>query len=165
MVEIDLREGANPEVVRAVAAGEVDVAAYVAFPDVQDEGVNAIHWRSDHLVAVVSLQHPLAAGRFMAWFERLKAEGKAKAGQPLQNAGRVISKNGRTLSDGPYAESKEAIGGYFILNVADMGEAIEIAKQCPGLDIGLKVEVRPIAARCAIAERAEEALATANAMA
>ena len=106
-----------------------------------------------------------AAGRFMAWFERLKAEGKAKAGQPLQNAGRVISKNGRTLSDGPYAESKEAIGGYFILNVADMDEAIEIAKQCPGLDIGLKVEVRPIAARCAIAERAEEALATANAMA
>ena len=37
-----------------------------------------------------------AAGRFMAWFERLKAEGKAKAGQPLQNVGRVISKNGRT---------------------------------------------------------------------
>ena len=106
-----------------------------------------------------------AAGRFMAWFERLKAEGKAKAGQPLQNAGRVISKNGRTLSDGPYAESKEAIGGYFILNVTDMDEAIEIAKQCPGLDIGLKVEVRPIAARCAIAERAEEALTTANAMA
>ena len=106
-----------------------------------------------------------AAGRFMAWFERLKAEGKAKAGQPLQNAGRVISKNGRTLSDGPYAESKEAIGGYFILNVTDMDEAIEIAKQCPGLDIGLKVEVRPIAARCAIAERAEEALASAAAMA
>ena len=106
-----------------------------------------------------------AAGRFMAWFERLKAEGKAKAGQPLQNAGRVISKNGRTLSDGPYAESKEAIGGYFILNVTDMDEAVEIAKQCPGLDIGLKVEVRPIAARCAMAERAEEALATANAVA
>jgi hypothetical protein len=102
-----------------------------------------------------------AAGRFMAWFERLKAEGKAKAGQPLHNAGRVISKNGRTLSDGPYAESKEAIGGYFILNVADMDEAVEIAKQCPGLDIGLKVEVRPIASRCAIAERAEEALAAA----
>src|SRR5688572_9893131 len=102
-----------------------------------------------------------AAGRFMAWFERLKAEGKAKAGQPLRNVGRVISKNGRTLSDGPYAESKEAIGGYFILNVTDMDEAIEIARQCPGLDVGLKVEVRPIAARCAIAERAEEALAAA----
>lgn len=100
-----------------------------------------------------------AAGRFMAWFERLKAEGKAKAGQPLQNVGRVISKNGRTLSDGPYAESKEAIGGYFILNVTDMDEAVEIAKQCPGLDIGLQVEVRPVAARCPMAEHAEEALA------
>lgn len=102
-----------------------------------------------------------AAGRFMAWFERLKAEGKAKAGQPLQNVGRVISKNGRTLSDGPYAESKEAIGGYFILNVTDLDEAVEIAKECPGLDIGLQVEVRPVAARCAMAERAEEALAHA----
>ena len=103
-----------------------------------------------------------AAGRFMAWFERLKAEGKAKAGQPLQNVGRVISKNGRTLSDGPYAESKEAIGGYFILNVTDLDEAVEIAKQCPGLDIGLKVEVRPIASRCAMAERAEAALTNAT---
>jgi hypothetical protein len=104
-----------------------------------------------------------SAGKFMAWFERLKAEGKAKAGQPLQNAGRVISKNGRTISDGPYAESKEAIGGYFILNVSDLDEAIEIAKQCPGLDQGMKVEVRPLAERCPMAERAEEALATATA--
>src|SRR5438874_6092860 len=81
-----------------------------------------------------------AAGRFMAWFEGLKAQGKAKAGQPLQNIGRVISKNGRAISDGPYAESKEAIGGYFILNVSDLVEAIEIAKGCPGLDQGIRVE-------------------------
>ena len=104
-----------------------------------------------------------SAGRFMAWFERLKAEGKAKAGQPLQNIGRVISKNGRTISDGPYAESKEAIGGYFILTVTDLDEAIEIAKGCPGLDLGMKVEVRPVAARCPMAEHAEEALASATA--
>jgi hypothetical protein len=104
-----------------------------------------------------------SAGKFMAWFERLKAEGKAKAGQPLQNVGRVLSKNGRTISDGPYAESKEAIGGYFILNVSDLDEAVEIAKGCPGLDQGMKVEVRPLAQRCPMAERAEEVLATAMA--
>ena len=104
-----------------------------------------------------------SAGKFMAWFERLKAEGKAKAGQPLQNVGRVISKNGRTISDGPYAESKEAIGGYFILNVSDLDEALEIARQCPGLDYGIKVEVRPLAERCPMAERAEEALAASAA--
>ena len=104
-----------------------------------------------------------AAGKFMAWFERLKLEGKAKAGQPLQNVGRVISKNGRTLSDGPYAESKEAIGGYFILTVSNLDEAIEIAKQCPGLDQGMKVEVRPLAERCPMAEHAEQALTAAMA--
>lgn len=106
-------------------------------------------------------QMQASAGKFMAWFERLKAEGKAKAGQPLQNIGRVISKNGRTISDGPYAESKEAIGGYFILTVSDLDEAIEIARGCPGLDYGIKVEVRPVAERCPMAERAEQALATA----
>src|SRR3954469_22194373 len=99
-----------------------------------------------------------AAGRFMAWFERLKKEGKAKAGQPLQNVGRVIAKNGRTISDGPYAESKEAIGGYFILTVGSLEEAIEIAKDCPGLDLGIRVEVRPLAERCPMMEHAEEAL-------
>ena len=104
-----------------------------------------------------------AAGRFMAWFERLKTEGKAKAGQPLQNVGRVISKSGRTLSDGPYAESKEAIGGYFILNVTDLDEAVEIAKQCPGLDYGIDVEVRPVAEQCAARARVNEALAQAMA--
>jgi hypothetical protein len=102
-----------------------------------------------------------AAGRFMAWFERLKKEGKAKAGQPLQNVGRVIAKNGRTISDGPYAESKEAIGGYFILTVGSLEEAIEIAKDCPGLDLGIRVEVRPLAERCPMMEHAEEALVAA----
>ena len=101
-------------------------------------------------------------GQFMAWFERLTREGKAIGGAPLENEGKIVSgSRGRTVSDGPFAESKEAIGGYFILNVTDLDEAVEIAKQCPGLDIGLQVEVRPVAARCAMAERAEEALAHA----
>ncbi len=53
--------------------------------------------------------------------------------------------NRRTVADGPFAESKEAIGGYFYLTVANENEAIEIAKQCPGLEYGSVVEVRPVA--------------------
>jgi hypothetical protein len=102
-----------------------------------------------------------AAGHFMAWFESLKATGKATAGQPLQREGRVITKNGRTISDGPYAESKEAIGGYFLLNVTSMEEAVQIAKGCPGLDVGITVEVRPVAERCPMMEHAEQNLAEA----
>ena len=60
------------------------------------------------------------------------------------------------MADGPFAESKEAIGGYFYLTVADENEAIEIAQQCPGLEYGAVVEVRPVADVCSVRQRAEE---------
>ena len=104
---------------------------------------------------------------WMAWFERLKAEGKCVGGHPLEDQGKVVSGKQRAVADGPFAESKEAIGGYFYLTVADENEALEIAKQCPGLEFGSVVEVRPIADICAVKQRAaqysEPALAGATA--
>jgi hypothetical protein len=93
---------------------------------------------------------------WMAWFERLKAEGKCLGGHPLEGEGKVVSGKQRTVADGPFAESKEAIGGYFYLTVADENEAIEIAKQCPGLEHGAVVEVRPVSDVCSIKQRAQE---------
>ena len=93
-------------------------------------------------------------GQFMGWFERLREEGKLRAGQPLEREGKMVSgKKGRTVADGPFAESKEAIGGYFLLQVADLDEAVEIAQQCPILEYGSTVEVRPVADRCPTAEQ------------
>ena len=101
-------------------------------------------------------------GQFMAWFERLTREGKAISGAPLENEGKIVSgSRGRTVSDGPFAESKEAIGGYFMLDVESMEEAIEIARQCPILDYGAKVEVRPVAPQCVQMRKAQQQLATA----
>jgi hypothetical protein len=98
----------------------------------------------------------------MAWFERLKQQGKAMAGQPLEREGKIVSgKNGRTVADGPFAESKEAIGGYFLLQVADLDEAVAIARQCPVLEYGSTVEVRPIAEECPTFRRVKEQLADA----
>ena len=95
-----------------------------------------------------------------AWFERLKQEGKCAGGHPLRDEGKMVSgKKGRTVADGPFAESKEAIGGYFYLHVANEDEAIAIAQQCPGLEYGCIVEVRPVAEMCAVRARAEEHLA------
>ena len=103
---------------------------------------------------------------WMAWFERLKAEGKCVGGHPLEDQGKVVSGKQRAVADGPFAESKEAIGGYFYLTVADENEALEIAKQCPGLEFGAAVEVRPVADTCSIRQRAaqysEQALAGAT---
>lgn len=92
-----------------------------------------------------------------AWFDRLKQEGRCSGGRPLRDEGKIVSgKKGRTVADGPFAESKEAIGGYFYLHVADEAEAVAIAQQCPGLDYGAIVEVRPVAEMCSVRERALE---------
>jgi hypothetical protein len=102
-----------------------------------------------------------AMDQFMAWFERLKQEGKVKVGQPLERTGKIVSgKNGRHVADGPFAESKEAIGGYFLLQADDLDEAVEIAKTCPTLEYGgSTLEVRPIAEECPTFQRVKAQLA------
>jgi len=82
------------------------------------------------------------------WYDGLAREGKVLHGQPLALEGRVVvaGPHGARVTDGPFAETKEVVGGYFMLSVASLDEATEIAKQCPGLPLGLIVEVRPIAA-------------------
>jgi len=89
------------------------------------------------------------AGQWMAWFKGLTDEGKCLGGTPLDKTGKVVSgKNGRVVADGPFAESKEAVGGYFLLQVDTMDEAVAIAQQCPGLPYGVKVEVRQVLEQC-----------------
>lgn len=88
------------------------------------------------------------------WFQGLMEQGKAIGGHPLRNEGKLVSGKKGTVADGPFAESKEAIGGYFYLQVADMDEAVAIARQCPGLEYGAVVEVRPVAEMCMVRERA-----------
>jgi hypothetical protein len=92
-----------------------------------------------------------------AWFERLTAQGKAKPGRALERTGVTVSgKNGRFVMDGPFAESKEAIGGYLTLDVETIEEAIAIAQSSPGLAYGGSIEVRPMADECPLAVRARE---------
>ena len=86
---------------------------------------------------------------WMAWFKRQSDQGKVTAGRPLEREGRIVSgKNGKVVADGPFLEAKEAIGGYFVLSVDSMEEAVAIAKQCPGLPYGVQVEVRQLASEC-----------------
>ena len=87
--------------------------------------------------------------RTMSWFERLAADGKMRAAQPLFEEGKVITgKITRQVADGPFAESKETIGGYVMLTVGTLEEAVEIAKEWPLLDCGCTAEVRPVAPEC-----------------
>jgi hypothetical protein len=87
--------------------------------------------------------------RWNAWYDDLAAEGKAIAGTPLELETRIVSgARGERVVDGPFAETKEAIGGYVMLMVNDLEEATAIAQAHPGLPYGLEIEVRRLADSC-----------------
>lgn len=88
--------------------------------------------------------------RVNAWFDQLAAAGKLQGAQPLFDESVVISGKvgSRTVTDGPYVEAKETIGGYVLLSAASMEEAVEIARGNPMLDHGVVTEVRPTATSC-----------------
>lgn len=98
-----------------------------------------------HLTAA---QRAAMTKKWNDWFEGLAAKGQVEHANPLGLGGRVVSgPGGERVTDGPYAEGKEIIGGYFYILAADLDEATAIARQCPGLALGLTVEVRPVASR------------------
>lgn len=87
--------------------------------------------------------------RWNAWYDGLAATGKATEGQPLELETRVVSgPGGARVVDGPFAEAKEAIGGYVKLMVNSLEEATEIAQRHPGLAYGLIIEVRQMVHHC-----------------
>lgn len=84
--------------------------------------------------------------KYLAWVESLKTSGHYKAGEPLEEDGKILSGKQPTLvTDGPFAESKETVGGYFMIVARDLDEAAAIACGCPIFDNEGTVEVRQIA--------------------
>ncbi len=87
--------------------------------------------------------------KYMAWGEALRAKGKIVGGEKLTASGgrQLRVRDGKLLaSDGPYAEAKDVIGGYFILEARDLAEAEALAKDCPHMSLGPTnwAEIRPI---------------------
>ena len=86
-----------------------------------------------------------AMTRWRAWFKEMTDKGQLKAlGQPLERVGKVVGGRQRTITDGPYAETKDVIGGYSIVEARDLDQATQIAAGCPILEVGGCVEVRPV---------------------
>ena len=84
--------------------------------------------------------------RWREWMSGIEATGQLKDnGQPLDAAGKVVRNNGALITDGPFAEAKDLVGGFSIVTAATLAEAAELAKGCPVLMMpGGAVEVRPI---------------------
>jgi hypothetical protein len=83
--------------------------------------------------------------KWVAWFKDLSAKGYIKdPGHPLEVTGKVVKTKEKVIHDGPYAESKDVIAGYMLIEADDLSRACEIAKGCPILEAGGSVEIRPI---------------------
>ena len=83
--------------------------------------------------------------KWMAWFKELAEKGHVKdRGQPLEQAGKLVNGKRKTVTDGPFAEAKDVVGGYTLILAKDLDEAADLSKGCPILDFDGQVEVRPV---------------------
>src|SRR5262249_40579096 len=75
--------------------------------------------------------------RWMTWMKSLDEQGHLKAaGHPLERAGKIVRGKERTITDGPFAEAKDLINGYTLIQARDLAQAAELAKGCPMLEGG-----------------------------
>jgi len=85
--------------------------------------------------------------KWRAWMKELEDKGHLKNfGQPLERKGKVVGGKSKTITDGPYAETKDVVGGYSVVVAKDLEQAAALAAGCPVLEGGGSVEVRPVLA-------------------
>jgi hypothetical protein len=92
-----------------------------------------------------------AIDAFYAWHAQLVAQGKFKPGQRLATAAKLVTRHG--ITDGPFTEAKEVVGGYWFVLARSLDEAARIVADNPCLACGLMFEIRPIEAEQASAYR------------
>ncbi len=79
-----------------------------------------------------------------AWMGGLREKEQLADGLPLAKEGKVVEKAGEVITDGPFAEGAEIVGGYLIVSADDLAEAVAISKGCPIFEHEGNVEVREI---------------------
>jgi hypothetical protein len=81
---------------------------------------------------------------WMGWMQSLQQKGVLAGGEPLQPTGKHVQGSKKVVTDGPYAEAKEMVGGYLIVQAKDIHEAVELSKGCPIFEEEGNVEIRQI---------------------
>ena len=83
--------------------------------------------------------------KWMTWLKELAAKGHIKdQGQPLERAGKLVKGKRKSVTDGPFAETKDVVGGYTLITARDLDQAVDLSKGCPILEVDGAVEVRPV---------------------
>ena len=82
-------------------------------------------------------------GKWLAWVEKLQKSGQYASGEPLLPGGKLVT-GPDVVTDGPYTEGKEVVGGYFIVNARDYDDAVAITSDYPDFEFGGTVEIRQV---------------------
>ena len=83
--------------------------------------------------------------KWNTWMGNIAKQGKLIGGQPLYPQGKVLKGTSKKLTDGPFIEGKDIVGGYLLIKANDINDAVEISKNCPSLESETgSVEVREI---------------------
>src|SRR5450432_3430805 len=101
-------------------------------------GENHAHNAKDSEKAAKNMQ------AWMNWMQSLQQKGILVGGEPLQPTGIQVNGSKKIVTNGPFVEAKEMVGGYLIVNAKDINEAVEISKGCPIFEEDGKLEVRQI---------------------
>ena len=82
--------------------------------------------------------------KWMAWIDKLRKKDQYVAGEPLLPGGKFITGKNKTVTDGPFTEGKELVGGFFIINAKDYDEAVKICDDYPDYHQGGSIQVRQV---------------------
>ena len=83
--------------------------------------------------------------KWTAWLKQLTDQGYIKdVGQPLERTGKLVKGKQKTVNDGPFAEAKDIVGGYTLIEARDLDQAVELSKDCPIFENDGAVEIRPV---------------------
>jgi hypothetical protein len=105
-----------------------------------------LYRRSEAAIAALSPERSQQMmQKWMAWLKDLTEKGHVKdQGQPLERTGKLVKGKQKTVTDGPFAEAKDVVGGYTLIQAHDLDQAVELSKGCPIFDVDGAVEVRPV---------------------
>jgi hypothetical protein len=83
-------------------------------------------------------------GKWRAWIGELSQKGQFKAGEPVADGGRIITGTKMAVTDGPFGETKDIVGGYLVVTASNLDSATELARGCPIFANNGTVEVREL---------------------
>jgi hypothetical protein len=81
---------------------------------------------------------------WLAWVDKLAKAGRYVGGEPLLPGGKIIKGGLSQVTDGPFTEGKEIVGGYFIVNATDYDDAVALCADYPDFEMGGSIQVRQV---------------------